>query len=157
MTTGGQESVHVRFLSSILCAGILVSMLAACGHRDSSTMETAMLSVSIEDTVNVPEPKLSVLFNCISETGDRQSIVADEKLKGKYIAEVPILYKPARDFITIYLDGNVYRYATSNTRFEAGRCYEYAFKMTADGLVPANGQDIEINGWHVIHIDVEIG
>ena len=147
--------VHVCSLSVISCAGILVLMLAACGHRDTPTVETAMLSVSIEDTVSIPEPELSVLFNFISGTGDRQSIVADEKSKGMYMAEVPVLYRPDRDFITIYIDGKSYRYATSNTHFETGRCYEYAFKMTSDGLVPANGQNIEINGWHVIHINVE--
>lgn len=148
---------HVRLLSSILCVGILVSTLTACGHKDIPHVETAMLSVSIEDTVNASDPDVSVLFNCISDTGYKQSIFADEKTKGMYVAEVPVLYKPDRDFITVNVDGKAYRYATSNTHFETGRCYEYAFKMTADGLMPVNGQDIEINGWHVINIDVEIG
>lgn len=135
----------------------VLSIVSISCYNEIPEKDISILTVSIQkDTANSTEPDITVLFNCISITGEKIQAIAKENAKGRFEASVPAACQPDKQFIVIYIDGKAYCFQTTHTGFEAGRHYNYAFKMNGNKPEPITNTNIEIEDWHIIDIDIEI-
>lgn len=134
-----------------------LSLASASCSDDIPATGTSILTVSIQkDTVNSMEPAISVLFNCISSKGKKFQLTAVENAEGRFEATVPADCQPDKRFIVIRVNSEAYCFETDNAGFEAGRRYDYVFRMSGNRPEPIAGTGIEVEDWHIINIDVVI-
>lgn len=137
----------------------ILSIVSTSCYNEIPETDTSILTVSIQkDTAHSTEPEITVLFNCISTTGKNIQAIAKKNAKGLFEATVPAACQPDKRFIVICIDGKDYCFKTANTGFEAGRRYNYAFKMNENKPEPVTATDIEIEieDWHIIDTDIEM-